>query len=117
MPRVRLSSFYHKKLIQIMSKADRSFTPFRYVPTGNERFRQQTQHMLTLPEIRRRHATEMQGKWIGPFDPAIFMKDLMPINDEELAAIPKNAKFHHPCHRKNKVREKHFCELFVSGLM
>jgi hypothetical protein len=95
-----------------MSKTELDFTPFKYGLAGSERYRQ---IMLTIPELQRRHATEMQGKWIGPFDPAIFMKKLMPIKDEDMIAIPKNVKFHLPLKvGKDEIREKRLYQLFVS---
>jgi hypothetical protein len=100
-----------------MSKFEPDFTPFKYGLPGSKRY---WQIMLTVPlaELQRRHATEMQGKLIGPFDPAMFMKDLMSIKNEDLAAIPKNAKFHLPPEiSKDEVREKRLYQLFVSELV
>jgi hypothetical protein len=77
------------------------------------------QIMFTVPlaELQRRHATEMQGKLIGLFNPAMFVKDLMSIKNEDLAAIPKDAKFYLPPKiSKDEVRdsEKRLYQLFVS---
>jgi hypothetical protein len=98
-----------------MSKTELDFTPFKYGLAGSDRYRQ---IMLTVPELQRQHATEMQGKWIGPFNPAIFMKKLMPIKDDDLIAIPKNVKFHLPPKvGKDEIREKRLYQLFVSETM
>jgi hypothetical protein len=94
-----------------MVKAKPDFTPFKYGIAGNERYRQ---ILLTVPELQRRHATDMQGRWIGPFDPHMFMRELMPIDDKDMRAIPRGAKFNLPKRVRGKIREKRLYQLFVS---
>ncbi|KAI0690210.1 hypothetical protein BC835DRAFT_1417939 [Cytidiella melzeri] len=73
-----------------MSTLDPHCTPIKYGIAANETYRQTR---LTRSQKQKQHATDMLGRWIGPFSPKKFLTELMEITPEDLAKMPDKVKF------------------------
>ncbi|KAI0089409.1 hypothetical protein BDY19DRAFT_102256 [Irpex rosettiformis] len=67
-------------------------------------------------KVKEYHGSTMDGYWIGPFPPRMFIDSLMPIADADLEKIPTGVKFELPVRKDKKKLKKHLYKLFEATI-
>ncbi|KAI0682853.1 hypothetical protein BC835DRAFT_1524433 [Cytidiella melzeri] len=67
-----------------------------------------TYRCLIRSEQQKEYASDMLGRWIGPFSPITFLLKLMEITEEDLNKMPIEVEFDRPCGTNNTDSSEKF---------